>query len=49
MGGVYDQEIAARYIGMGARFILGASDHGLLMDAATRRAEFIRGIPLQAK
>jgi 2-keto-3-deoxy-L-rhamnonate aldolase RhmA len=46
MGGVYDQEIAARYIGMGARFILGGSDHGLLVDAATRRVEFLRGIPL---
>jgi len=49
MGGVYDQEIASRYIGMGARMILGASDHGLIMDAATRRAEFLRGIALQAK
>ncbi|HET6223374.1 MAG TPA: aldolase/citrate lyase family protein, partial [Dongiaceae bacterium] len=47
MGGVYDQEIAARYIGMGARMILGASDHGLIMDAAPRRAEFLRGIALQ--
>ena len=43
MGGVYDQEIASRYIGMGARLILGGNDHGLLMDAATRRAQFLRG------
>jgi 2-keto-3-deoxy-L-rhamnonate aldolase RhmA len=46
MGGVYDQEIASRYIGMGARLILGGNDHGLLMDAATRRAQFLRGIAL---
>ena len=48
MGGVYDQEVAARYIGMGARLILGGNDHGLLMDAATRRAQFLRGIQLQS-
>ena len=44
MGGVYDQELASRYIGMGARMILAGSDHNLLLDAATRRAEFLRGI-----
>lgn len=44
MGGVYDEEIASRYIGMGARMILAGSDHGLLLDAATRRAEFLRRI-----
>jgi 2-keto-3-deoxy-L-rhamnonate aldolase RhmA len=49
MGGVYDQELAARYIGMGARMVLAGSDHNLLLDAATRRAEFLRGISLQAK
>jgi 2-keto-3-deoxy-L-rhamnonate aldolase RhmA len=49
MGGVYDQEIAGRYIGMGARLILAGSDHNLLLEAATRRVEFLRGIPLQPK
>jgi 2-keto-3-deoxy-L-rhamnonate aldolase RhmA len=44
MGGVYDQEVASRYIGMGARLILAGSDHNLLLDAATRRAEFLRGL-----
>jgi 2-keto-3-deoxy-L-rhamnonate aldolase RhmA len=44
MGGVYDQELARRYIGMGARFVLGASDHGLLLNAATQRAQFLRGL-----
>jgi 2-keto-3-deoxy-L-rhamnonate aldolase RhmA len=48
MGGVYDQEVASRYIGMGARLVLGGNDHGLLIDAATRRAQFLRSIPLKA-
>lgn len=43
MGGVYDQELATRYIGMGARLVLGGNDHNLLLDAATRRVEFLRG------
>ena len=42
MGGVYDQEVASRYIGMGARLILAGNDHNLLLDAATRRAQFLR-------
>jgi 2-keto-3-deoxy-L-rhamnonate aldolase RhmA len=46
MGGVYDQELATRYIGVGARFVLGANDHALLLNAATQRAEFLRAIPL---
>ena len=44
MGGVYDQEVASRYIGMGARMVLAGSDHNLLLEAATRRAEFLRSI-----
>jgi 2-keto-3-deoxy-L-rhamnonate aldolase RhmA len=47
MGGVYDQELASRYIGMGARLVLAGSDHGLLLEAASRRAEFLRTIALQ--
>ena len=46
MGGVYDQELATRYIGMGARLILGANDHSLLLNAATQRVEFLRGLAL---
>jgi 2-keto-3-deoxy-L-rhamnonate aldolase RhmA len=45
MGGVYDQELATRYVGMGARFVLAANDHGLLLSAATGRAQFLRAIP----
>ena len=48
MGGVYDQELASRYIDMGARMILAASDHSRLLEAATRRAEFLRAISLPA-
>ena len=44
MGGVYDQDWASRYIGMGARFVLGGSDHALLLDAATKRSEFLRAV-----
>jgi 2-keto-3-deoxy-L-rhamnonate aldolase RhmA len=46
MGGVYDQELATEYIGVGARFILGANDHALLLNAATQRVQFLRGLPL---
>jgi 2-keto-3-deoxy-L-rhamnonate aldolase RhmA len=49
MGGVYDQEVASRYIGMGARLILAGSDHNLLLEAATRRAQFLRGLSSGAK
>jgi hypothetical protein len=41
--------LASRYIGMGARMVLSGSDHNLLLEAATRRAQFLRGISLQAK
>jgi 2-keto-3-deoxy-L-rhamnonate aldolase RhmA len=44
MGGIYDEELTQRYIGMGARFVLGANDHALILNAATRRAEFLRGL-----
>ena len=46
MGGVYDRELASRYIGMGARLVLGANDHALLLNAATQRVEFLRGLAI---
>ncbi len=49
MGGVYDQELSKRYIGMGATFILAAGDHSLLMDAAAKRTEFLRGVATSAR
>lgn len=44
MGGVYDQENAMRYIRMGARFVLAAGDHQLLLSGATARAALLRGL-----
>ncbi len=44
MGGVYDERAATRYIKLGARFVLGASDHQLLLTGATARAAFLRGM-----
>jgi 2-keto-3-deoxy-L-rhamnonate aldolase RhmA len=44
MGGVYDQENASAYIGMGMQFILCGSDHGLLMPALKARTGFLRGL-----
>ncbi len=40
MGGVYDEANAARYVGMGARFILSGSDHSYLLSGANQRSEF---------
>jgi 2-keto-3-deoxy-L-rhamnonate aldolase RhmA len=44
MGGVYDEELARRYVRLGASFVLGANDHGLLLNAATQRAQFLRSL-----
>jgi 2-keto-3-deoxy-L-rhamnonate aldolase RhmA len=46
MGGVYDQENATRYIGMGARFILSGADHSYIMAGASARTGFLREVPL---
>ena len=42
MGGVYDEELAGRYIAMGARLVLGGNDLPLFMSAARARADFLR-------
>lgn len=44
MGGVYDERNATRYIQLGARFVLGSSDHQLLLQGATARAAFLRAL-----
>jgi 2-keto-3-deoxy-L-rhamnonate aldolase RhmA len=44
MGGVYDEELARRYVRLGASFVLGANDHGLLLNAATQRVQFLRSL-----
>jgi 2-keto-3-deoxy-L-rhamnonate aldolase RhmA len=45
MGGVYDQENAARYVAMGARFLLTGSDHSYITAGADQRAAFFNGLP----
>src|ERR1700759_4441200 len=45
MGGFYDEENAARYVGMGARFLLTGSDHSYIMSGATQRSSFFVGLP----
>jgi 2-keto-3-deoxy-L-rhamnonate aldolase RhmA len=44
MGGVYDEQWASHYVGVGARFVLAASDHMLLIGGGTKRTEFLRGV-----
>ena len=44
MGGIYDEQWAAHYIGLGARFILGGGDHAFLLSAGTARSRFLRGV-----
>ena len=46
MGGVYDQKLMEKYIGMGMRFILSGGDLSFLMAGAKARAEFLHGIKL---
>jgi 2-keto-3-deoxy-L-rhamnonate aldolase RhmA len=45
MGGVYDEENASRYVGMGARFVLTGSDHNYLLMGANARSSFFTGLP----
>ena len=45
MGGVYDEENATRYIGMGARFALTGSDHSYIMTGANARSGFFNALP----
>jgi 2-keto-3-deoxy-L-rhamnonate aldolase RhmA len=44
MGGIYDREWAAAYMKLGARFVLGGADSGLLLAAAGERARFLRAL-----
>ncbi len=44
MGGVYDQTNAARYMRMGAQFILSGSDHAYVVAGAAARTEFLRDV-----
>ena len=42
MGGIYDKDVASRFIKGGARFILSGSDHTYLLAGAKARAETLR-------
>lgn len=44
MGGVYDEENASRYVGMGARFLLTGSDHSYIVSGASQRVSFFNGL-----
>ncbi len=48
MGGVYDEENASRYVGMGARFVLTGSDHNFVLMGANTRSSFFTGLPSAA-
>jgi hypothetical protein len=48
MGGVYDEENAARYVGMGARFVLTGGDHNYTLMGANTRSSFFTGLPVVA-
>ena len=42
MGGVYIDDLIAKYIGMGMRMILAGSDLSFMMAAARQRSDFVR-------
>jgi 2-keto-3-deoxy-L-rhamnonate aldolase RhmA len=44
MGGVYDRTNAARYIRLGAQFILSGSDHAYVTAGAAARTTFLREV-----
>jgi 2-keto-3-deoxy-L-rhamnonate aldolase RhmA len=46
-GGVYDEVISPRFIGMGMRFVLAGGDLPMMMAGATARAKFLRALPLK--
>ncbi|HZS82034.1 MAG TPA: aldolase/citrate lyase family protein [Stellaceae bacterium] len=43
MGGLYQEELLRRFIGMGMRMVLAGGDVGMLMQAASQRSGFLRG------
>lgn len=42
IGGVYDETLMRRYVGMGVRLVLGGGDLGFMTAAATERAKMLR-------
>ena len=45
MAGIYDEAIMARYIAMGAQFMLSGSDASFVTIAGSRRTAFLRNTP----
>jgi 2-keto-3-deoxy-L-rhamnonate aldolase RhmA len=45
MGGVYSDDLLAKYIAMGMRMIITGNDLGLLMASASQRTNFLRNTP----
>jgi 2-keto-3-deoxy-L-rhamnonate aldolase RhmA len=43
VGGIYEDALLRRYIGMGVRLVIGGGDLGFMMSAATARATMLRG------
>ncbi len=48
MGGISDNDLVRKFVQMGARFLTGALEVSLLIQAARKRAEVLRSIPLVA-
>jgi 2-keto-3-deoxy-L-rhamnonate aldolase RhmA len=46
--GIASQDVMAKYIGMGVRFVLAGNDVSYLVQAATARAGYLRNAPLGA-
>jgi len=44
MGGIYDEVLAPRYIGMGAQMILSGNDMSFMMAGAKARSSYLRGL-----
>ena len=44
LGGINDEALIRRYVEMGVRMVLGGSDLGFLMSAASERAKALRGL-----
>ena len=44
MGGVYAEDLLRKFVGMGMTMVQAGSDLGLLMQAATARADFVRAL-----
>ena len=43
MGGVYTEDLLAKYVGLGMRMILSGNDLSLIMAGANQKTKFLRG------